>query len=186
MDLNATLRHLQWMEEKETEMWNVARAEGEYLRRLVMELHARRVLEIGTSNGYSTIWLALGAAATGGKVITLEANEGRYALAKKNFERTGASQHVDSYLGDALGLVAAVEGPLDLVLIDAWKEDYPAYLDACLGKVRADGLILAHNMESHKEELAGFRERLLAEPTLSTEFVNLGPGGFSVSRVKGG
>jgi caffeoyl-CoA O-methyltransferase len=185
MDLNKTLRHLHWMEETETGMWNIARAEGEHLRRLTMDLQAKRVLEIGTSNGYSTIWLALGVSTTGGKVITLEADPERHALAKKNFERTGAIDHVDSRLGDAMGELDSIEGPLDFVFIDAWKADYPVYLDLCIGKVRKGGLIVAHNLESHREELMPFRERLLADDTLETEFVNLGPGGFSISKVLG-
>src|SRR5690606_15286230 len=124
-----------------------------------------------TSNGYSAIWLALGVSATAGRVITLEADEARYALARKNFDRTGASEYIDSRLGDALGALDSIDGPLDLVFIDAWKADYLVYLNKVLGKVRKGGLILAHNMESHREDLLPFRERLLADGALETEFV---------------
>jgi predicted O-methyltransferase YrrM len=177
--------HLNWMEQNQTGLWNVAPAEGQYLCDLVGKLSASRVLEIGASNGYSTVWLAMGVARTGGELISLEADTGRHRMATENLEHCGLSQHVRLHLGDAQALLATLDGPFDLVLIDAWKEDYPIYLKAIEGKVRAGGLILAHNMESHKEELAGFRDLLLANPRLQTEFVNLGPGGFSVSSVLG-
>lgn len=180
----ATAReHLEWMHSHETGMWNIAPAEGEYLCNLVAELGATRILEIGTSNGYSAIWLALGASQTGGTVVSIEADAERHHLALANLQKAGALPYVDCRLGDALELVANVPGPLDVVLIDAWKEDYAAYLQGVMPKVRGGGIILAHNMESHRQELSGFRALLLADCNLATEFVNLGPGGFSVSRV---
>lgn len=176
-------KHLDWMQENQTGLWNVAPAEGQYLCDLVRKLSAKRVLEIGASNGYSTLWLALGVTHTGGEVVSLEADANRHQLAAENLTQTALSPFVKLLLGDAMAILPTLEGPFDLVLIDAWKDDYPSYLDATDGKVRPGGLVLAHNMQSHEEELAGFREKLLAHPGLDTEFVNLGPGGFSVSTV---
>jgi len=183
MDREQALTRLRLMEESQTEMWNIEAAEGEYLRELVIALPAQQVLEIGTSNGYSSIWLAMGVAETGGLLLTLEADAERYQLAQQNFEHATVTPYIDSRLGDALTILPTLSAPIDLAFIDAWKADYPIYLDECVAKMRVGGVIVAHNLESHREELQGFRDKLLEDPRLETQFVNLGPGGFSVSRL---
>ena len=113
-------------------MWNIAPSEGEYLSNLVQKLKAQRVLEIGTSNGYSAIWLALGLRETGGQLITLEINRRRYSLAQNNFEAAGIDGLIDSRLADAVEEVPKLEGPFDFVFIDANKQDYVKYLEMVL------------------------------------------------------
>lgn len=175
------LRHLRHMRETQTGMMNVAAAEGEYLADLVRRLEAKRVLEIGTSNGYSGIWLALGLRETGGRLLTLEIDEERHRLARENFAATGVEDLVDLRLADALEVIPRLEGPFDLVFLDAWKGDYLRYLEMILPKVRSGGVIVAHNVISHADELEAFVETVRHHPSLETEIVREGPAGLSVS-----
>jgi caffeoyl-CoA O-methyltransferase len=180
----AVLAHLDKMRAGERGMMNIAPAEGEYLSDLVVKLGAKRVLEIGTSNGYSGIWLALGLRQTGGKLITLDVDKGRRTLALQNFKATGMDDIVDSRLTDALKEIPQIEGPFDLVFIDAWKPDYIRYLKMVLPKVRSGGVITAHNVKSQASEMPDFLEAIQNSPELKTEFVNVGPSGLSVSYKK--
>jgi len=178
------LAHLQKMRFTQRGMMNVAPSEGEHLSKLVEKLNAKRVLEIGTSNGYSGIWLALGLRQTGGKLITMEIDKGRHSLAQVNFRTAGMDGIVDSRLTDALQELPGLEGPFDLVFIDAWKPDYIRYLQMALPKVRSGGAIAAHNVDSQAHEMGDFLEAIKTHPELRTEFVRAGPSGISVSYKK--
>lgn len=180
----AIREYLAQLRARETGMWNIDPADGEYLYALVKELNAKRVLEIGTSNGYSAIWIALALRATGGRLITLEADRGRYELAQAHFEETGLAPLIDSRLGDALAEIDHIEPPLDIAFLDAAKSEYVRYYDAVLPKVRSGGVILAHNVVSHAGELRDFLEKVQSDPAVETEMIAPGPQGFSVSRVK--
>ncbi len=178
------LDHLAKMRATEKGMMNVAPAEGEYLSNLVRQLQARRVLEIGTSNGYSGIWFALGLRETGGKLLTLDIDEPRRSLALKNFKATGMTDLIESRLGDALKILPTLSGPFELVFIDAWKPDYKKYLDLSLPLVPSGGIIAAHNVDSHPQEMQDFLEAIKTHPQLKTEFVKVGSAGLSVSYKK--
>jgi predicted O-methyltransferase YrrM len=175
------LDHLAKMRATEKGMMNVAPQEGEYLSELVKKLKAQRVLELGTSNGYSAIWIAMGLRETGGRLTTIDVHEGRRSLALRNFKATGVDDLIDSQLADALKVLPTLEGPFDLVFIDAWKPDYKKYLDIVLPKVRSGGVIAAHNVDSHPEEMQDFLEAIRNHPELKTEFVRVGPAGLSMS-----
>jgi caffeoyl-CoA O-methyltransferase len=178
------LDHLAKMRATERGMMNVAPAEGEYLSNLVKKINAKRVLEIGTSNGYSGIWIAMGLRETGGKLITLDIEESRRSLALKNFRATGFDDLIDSRLGDALKIIPTLEGPFDMVFIDAWKPDYKKYLDLTLPMVPSGGVIVAHNVDSHPQEMPDFLEAVKTHPQLKTEWVKVAPAGLSVSWKK--
>jgi predicted O-methyltransferase YrrM len=178
------LDHLARMRVTERGMMNVAPAEGEYLSELVKKLQAKRVLEIGTSNGYSGIWIALGLRETGGRLISLDVDEGRRSLALRNFKATGFDDLIESRLTDALKTLPTLQGPFDLVFIDAWKPDYKKYLDIVFPMVPSGGVIVAHNVDSHPHEMQDFLEAIKTHPQLKTEWVKVGPAGLSVSWKK--
>lgn len=184
LDSTQILEHLEAMRRAERGMMNVAPAEGEYLTGLVKELGAKQVLEIGTSNGYSGIWLAMALRQTGGKLITLEVDKERYELAQNNFQATGLADLIDSRLADALIEIQTLQGPFDLVFIDAWKPDYIRYFKAVLPKVRSGGVIAAHNVDSHPQSMRDFLSVIKTHPGLRTEFVHKGPSGLSISYKK--
>ncbi len=159
-------------------------ADAQFFYRLTLELKARRVLEIGTSTGYSGGWFAMALKKTGGRLITIEIDPGRHAEALKNFAAMGVSDVVEARLANALTEVARIEGPFDIVLIDAWKPDYLRYYELALPKVRRGGVILAHNTRNAAFELRPFLERIRTDPAVRTEFLAESVQGLSISWKK--
>lgn len=158
--------------------------DGQFFYRLTLELGAKRVLEIGTSAGYSGGWFAMALKKTGGKLITLEIDPERHAQAVRNFAAMGVSDVVEARLANALVEVARLEGPFDIVLIDAWKPDYLRYYELVLPKVRRGGVILAHNTRNAAFTLKPFLERIRTDPAVRTEFLEESPQGLSISWKK--
>ncbi len=172
---------LAWMREHQIGMWNVSPREGLYLYNLALKHHSKRALEIGTSNGYSGIWIASAMRATDGHLLTLEINKERAKLAEENFHAAGVEPFVTIKVTDALEEIAHLQGPYDFVFIDAWKADYVKYLDMVLPLVPPGGVIVAHNVVNLREELKDFIQRVKTSPQLRTTIEEPGPGGFSVS-----
>ena len=175
------LERLKWMRKNEGNLWNVNPDEGAFLRGLAEKVHAKEALEIGTSNGYSSIWIGMGLRKEGGHLLTLEIDEGRARLAQANFRAAGLDSLITLKLGDALEEVPKLRGPYDFVFIDAWKQDYVKYLNMVIPIVRPGGVIVAHNVTDLKEELSDFIHAVETNPQLKTSIENPGPGGFSVS-----
>jgi caffeoyl-CoA O-methyltransferase len=175
------LERLKWMRRNERNLWNINPDEGAFLRGLVEKVHAKEALEIGTSNGYSSIWIGMGLRKEGGRLLTLEIDEGRARLAQANFRAAGLDSLIALKLGDALEEVPKLRGPYDFVFIDAWKQDYVKYLNMVIPIVRPGGVIVAHNVTDLKEELSDFIHAVETNPQLKTSIENPGPGGFSVS-----
>lgn len=177
--------HLEHMRRTQRGMMNIAAAEGAYLERLIKERDVRRVLEIGTSNGYSAIWMGLGLRETGGSLITLEIDEGRYRLARENIRQTGMENTIEVRLTDALEELQKLEGPFDLIFIDAWKPDYPCYLELVLPLVPSGGVIAAHNIfHTGMEGITEYRRLIDNHPQLETRYVREGSAGISISEKK--
>ena len=118
---------------------------GALLNLLVRELRPRRVLELGTFTGYSTIWMA-SALPEGGRLDTLEINDELEDLIREAFRRAGVADRVRLIIGDALDVLPMVDETYDLVYIDANKRDYVAYYQAVIDLVRPGGLIVADNV----------------------------------------
>jgi predicted O-methyltransferase YrrM len=127
-------------------MMNVQIEDGRLLRMLTEAVGAKHVVEIGTSNGYSGIWLSLALQKTGGKLTTHEINAERAALARENFKKAGVDGSITLVEGDAHENVTKLKEPIDVVFIDADKEGYTDYLNKLLPLVRPGGVILAHNI----------------------------------------
>jgi predicted O-methyltransferase YrrM len=174
-------RHLAAMRVAQRGHMNVNPAEGEYFYNLVRKMNARRVLEIGTSNGYSAIWFALGLRQTGGRLMTIEIDGGRYHLAEANFRVTGLASLIDARLADAKSEAERLQGPFDVVFLDASKPDYLAYYECVLPRVRKGGIILAHNVVSSARELGPFLDRIHSDRAVKTHIIRICPEGLSVS-----
>jgi predicted O-methyltransferase YrrM len=165
-------------------MMNVPPDDGKLLRILTQATNAQHVVEIGTSNGYSGIWICLGLQKTGGKLTTFDIDEGRARLARENFQKTGFADRVTLVLGDAHQEVTKLKGPVDLVFLDADKSGYADYLRKLLPIVRPGGLILAHNTTSQSRDMKEFLDLITTHPDLETTFVNVTPTGMSLSLRK--
>jgi predicted O-methyltransferase YrrM len=150
---------------------------AELLGVLVRATAARRVLEIGTSNGHSTLWLADAAQATGGHVETLDLDPRRTALAQANLERAGLGDVVDCRtVGAAQALAEYPDGAWELVFLDAERPEYPAYWPD-LRRTLAPGATLAiDNAISHASELTEFNRLLERDPRLSSALLPIGAG----------
>lgn len=160
---------------------NVPEADGRVLYELVLENGYTRALEIGTSTGHSAIWIAWALSKTGGKLITIEINEGRYRRALNNFEEAGLSDFIDARLADAHELVPELEGPFDFVFVDADKDWYANYFRAVLPKLAVGGCFTAHNVNQRMRGIREFLEVLENTPNLETEIVRASRSGISVS-----
>jgi predicted O-methyltransferase YrrM len=125
---------------------NVPYEDGKVLHDIVVSHRYTAALEIGTSTGHSTIWLAWAMSKTGGKVITLELNEERHREALKNIEAAGLSKYVDARLGNAHDLVKQLPGPFDFVFSDADKNWYKQYFIDLDAKLKSGGCYTTHNV----------------------------------------
>lgn len=162
--------------ERERRMLNITPDTGRFLAVLVRATRARRILEVGTSNGYSTIWLAWGARDSGGHVTTVERAPDKVALARANVARAGLADRVTVREGAALDVLAGLRGPFDLIFLDADRPSYVAYADALLPLLQPGGLLVTDNVVSHAHELGDFLSRLRRDPTLDTVTVPIGNG----------
>ncbi len=123
----------------------VSAQQGKFLSLLAGAIQARRILEIGTLGGFSTIWLARGAGPQG-SVVTLEYEPRHAEVARANLERAGVADRVEVIVGAALDTLPNLKGPFDLVFVDADKENYVAYLHWAVRLARPGALILADNV----------------------------------------
>ena len=164
-------------------MANVDTLHGRLLRIMTEAVNAQRVVEIGTANGYSALWICLGLQTTGGKLITHEIDPQMAALARENFKRAGVEQIVTVVEGDAHETVTRLQGPIDILFIDADKAGYPDYLSKLLPLVRPGGLILADNV-SRPSPSPDFIKAITTNPNLETVFLNMQSTGISLTIKK--
>jgi predicted O-methyltransferase YrrM len=162
---------------------SVPEPDGRLLRVLVESIGARHVVELGTSTGYSGLWILLGLARTGGRLTTYEIDRGRHEMARGNFEKAGLLAQVTMVLGDAHEEATKLREPIDLLFIDADKEGYPDYLKKLGPLVRAGGLIAAHNMASPPPD-PRYLEAVTTQPAYETVFLNMHDAGMGITLTK--
>jgi predicted O-methyltransferase YrrM len=129
---------------------NVPAVDGRILHDLIVERGFTQAVEIGTSTGHSTIWIAWALAKTGGKLVTVEIDERRYEQAKRNVTEAGLADQVEFILGNAHEIVPALAGTYDFVFSDADKDWYVNYFDAMYPKLTADACFTAHNVSENR------------------------------------
>jgi caffeoyl-CoA O-methyltransferase len=162
--------------------WNVPYEDGKVLYGLVVERKFTRALEIGTSTGHSTIWIAWALSKTGGRLITIEIDRGRHDTAVQNFEKAGVASYIDARLGDAHQLVKALEGPFDFVFSDADKDWYTQYFKGIDPKLVVGGCYTAHNvLRSGGEGVEKFLEYVRGLPNYRTSIDRTSGEGISIS-----
>ena len=149
---------------------------GRFIHIVIRAMRARRILEIGTSYGYSTLWLASAAQAHGGRVETLELDAARVAAAREYFARAGLSDVITQHQGDARQIIPTLGDDFDFIFVDAEKDDYEDYLALTLDKVVRDGLIMADNVLSHADQLQHYSEKAQHTPGLLSVTVPVGRG----------
>ncbi len=179
-------RKVQSFLDAERDRWdylNVPYQDGKILHDLVVKGAHKAILEIGTSTGHSTVWLAWAAAKTGGRVVTIEIDRGRHERALANFKRAGVAEYVDARLADAHELVKTLPGPWDFVFQDADKEWYLQYFRDLEGKMAPGGCYTAHNVaRPYARQVIEFLDYARTRPGMSFRYAEGASGeGISVS-----
>jgi predicted O-methyltransferase YrrM len=165
--------------ERPRRMLNITRDTGEFLSVLVQATSARRVLEIGTSNGYSTLWIASAARATGGAVTTVELSDYKVGLARQNFSRSGLASYITLVHDDASRVLArSADASFDLVFLDSERPEYPGWWPHLQRVLRPGGLLVVDNATSHPEQMAPFVALVKADTAFTTSLVPIGNGEF--------
>jgi predicted O-methyltransferase YrrM len=152
-----------WMARRDEFLLPVGPDTGRVLNMLIKSAKARSILELGTSYGYSTVWLAEAARETGGRVASLELADYKAKYAREALERAGLADHVDIHLGSAVEILPRLAGPYDFVLIDLWKELYVTCLDLVYPKLARGAFIAADNMiypEVSRADAANYQRRI--------------------------
>ncbi|MGE5742210.1 MAG: O-methyltransferase [Candidatus Aminicenantes bacterium RBG_16_66_30] len=164
---------------------NVSEADGQILYDLIIKNKYTRALEIGTSTGHSGIWIAWALSKTGGRLITVDIDEGRRRVALANFREAGLDAFIDARLADAHELVPALPGPFDFVFCDADKDWYKNYFIAVLPKLTVGGAFTAHNVSPGQRGggwgSASFVDYVLSLRNMETTFAEGSRAGLSVS-----
>jgi predicted O-methyltransferase YrrM len=157
-------------------MLNLEPASAQLISILVRASGVTRALEVGTSNAYSTIWLAWSLAAAAGRIISIDRNPDKHSLARENLRRAGFLDRVDLRTGDAVEIVRELPGPFDLAFLDADRRTFPAIMEVLLPKLSPKVLVIADNVLSHPEEIAEYLKLISSRPDFQHTTVPVGKG----------
>jgi predicted O-methyltransferase YrrM len=161
-----------------TRMLNITPDTGEFLAVLVKAMNARRILEVGTSNGYSTLWLAEAAGSTGA-VTTIERSASKIPMARANFARAGLTDRIEQREGDAGAILRELDdGAYDLLFLDSLRSAYLAWWPDLKRVLHPGGLLVVDNATSHAQEMADFTAAVRADSDFTTSLVPVGKGEF--------
>jgi predicted O-methyltransferase YrrM len=168
-----------WLDQRDEFLISVGPATGQLLNILAKSVQAKTLVELGTSYGYSTVWLAEAARANGGKLISLDKADYKQAYAKERIARAGLAGYVEFRLGDALETLTTLKGPFDFVLVDLWKELYVPCLELFYPKLAPGAVIAADNMiypDVYRESALEYRKRVRSKPKIDSLLLPVGSG----------
>ena len=176
----------EWLSRRDEFLLDVGEAVGTLLNLLIRETKAKTILEVGTSYGYSTLWMADAARAVDGRVITMDVAAEKQAYARSMLDRAGLASHVEFRIGDALTLIGDMSETVDFVLIDLWKDVYIPCFDLVINKAAPGAIIVADNIiyppdaQPYAEE---YRAHIRRHPRIESVLLPVGHG-IEVSRAK--
>lgn len=171
--------------ERPRRMLNITRDTGEFLAVWIRASRAQNILEIGTSNGYSTLWLTWATQAIGGTVTTIEYSDYKIALAKDNFQRSGLSERIRQIHGDASDFIQNAEADtFDLIFLDSERSEYLRWWPNLRRIVRNGGAIIVDNALSHQAEMADFTKMIHNDTDFTCCTVPVGNGEFVAVRTE--
>src|SRR4051812_10048939 len=166
---------------------SVGPATGQLINLLVKEAKAQVILEVGSSYGYSTVWLAEAASHTGGKLISLELQPEKQQSARASVRKAGLDAFVDFRLGDAVESLSKLKESVDFVLLDLWKDLYIACFDLFYPKLSEGGIVVADNMtfpDSVRKDAAAYQKHVRTKPGIQSVLLPVGSG-LELSRRMG-
>jgi predicted O-methyltransferase YrrM len=162
--------------ERPRKMLNLEPASAQLLSILVRASGVTRAIEIGTSNAYSTIWLAWSLAPAGGRILSIDRNPDKHALARDNLRRAGLLDRVELRTGDAAEIARQLSGPFDLLFLDADRRSFPEQFEILLPKLTPKVLVVADNVLSHPEEIAEYLKLISSLADFQHTIVPVGKG----------
>jgi caffeoyl-CoA O-methyltransferase len=167
-------RLLDEMEAKGYQYWSVPRKDAEFLHLMVKATRSMNILELGTSHGFSAIWIGLGLEETGGRLMTIEIDPDRYNLARKHVDEAGLSQRITLIKGDAHAAVPTLDGPFDFVFMDADKEGQMDYFNKLYPKkLLPGGMLAVHNAIRQASSMQGYLKMIRKHPDFDTVILSL-------------
>lgn len=178
---------LQDLEKTREEFWNITKETGQFIYHLIVERGYRQILEIGTSNGYSGLWIASALkevaerasdeASGAPKLYTIESHrKKRFYLAKENFEKSGLDEYIEQILGHAPEAIPKQPEKFDLAFFDATKYEHILYLKALQERINPGGMIITDNINSHREALDEYIAHVKSLKGWTSEEINIGTG----------
>ncbi|MEV4177508.1 class I SAM-dependent methyltransferase [Nonomuraea sp. NPDC049709] len=177
-DLNEAAARHDAAQQDRLDRWRVLEPDaGEFLWFLAQSIDARTIVEIGTSRGVSTLWLADAARAAGGHVLSLDTDAQAQAHARRTTAEAGLADHVEFRVADGGAVLADLpDGAVDLLFLDAERPEYPSWWPHPYRVLRRGGILVADNALSHPEEIAPLHDLLRQEPGLTVSTINVGKG----------
>jgi predicted O-methyltransferase YrrM len=167
----------QFAEERAGKLLNITHDTGAFLNLLIRAVRARRIVEIGTGNAYSTLWLAEAARATGGRVETIEHSSFKISLAAANVTRAGLGEYIRLHEGEAAPFLAGLpEASVEFLFLDAERCQYPDFWPDLQRVLAPNGLIVVDNAISHASEIVPFAGAVTVTPGYLTSLVPVGKG----------
>jgi predicted O-methyltransferase YrrM len=155
---------------------NLEPATAEVVAILLQIAGSRRVLEIGTSNGYSTIWLAATLSSQGGRITSIDRDVKKHALARENLAKVDLLRYVDLHVGDATEIAAGLTGAFDCLFFDGDRISAPKQLEILLPRLSRPALLMADNALSHPDQIAAYLSRVEQIKGVSHTVIPVGKG----------
>ena len=174
---NKLKERLKALEATQEDFWNISHQTGNFINMLIKAADAKNVLEIGTSNGYSGLWIADALKTTKGHLTTIEFWEKRQKLAKEYFEECNLSDIATFKTGQAYDIITdEIKEKFDLIFIDANKQEYIHFYKAADPLLKAGGIILADNIKSHEKKVEPFVKAISSNPNYQVQVLDLPDG----------
>ncbi len=170
------------LEKTQKDFWNVSRATGNFLNMLIKIRNAKSILEIGTSNGYSGLWMLEALKVNKGHLTTIEYYDKRQSIARSNFDKCGFAGMYTPILGSACDILEEFDSDkkFDFVLIDANKREYVKNFELLKPHLLPNAILCADNVNSHREKVQTYLDAVMADEGFQTEILDL-PAGLAVS-----
>ena len=157
--------------------WQVPRVEGDLLFQIVLATNARKIVELGTSYGFSGLFFAAALNQTGGVLHTIDIDPRKVEMSRETFRRAGLQEIVVNHLGDAMQVATTIPGPIDLAFIDAFDKKLSSrYLDLLWPALRPGGSILTDNIVTHRAEFSEFLQYVRNRPDAASTEIPVGNG----------
>ena len=177
-----TTETIEKLEKTQKDFWNIPRKTAVLINMFVKMMNTQNALEIGTSNGYSGLWIAKALKYTGGRLTTIEYYEKRQSIAIENFKKCGVIDIIRPLQGSAIEVIGTLDinEKFDFVFIDANKREYVKYFELIKPLLAPKALIIADNIISHAEKVQSFIEAIDSDDEFQYEIVDV-PGGILIA-----